>query len=330
MSPDTQTPRPSGTDDRTSVLRRLLVATVDATPVPRRRRRFMGVAVATGIAAALVGGAISATAIIAPSGTVDELAFADEVKHVLDRDTELYGEPIVASDSGHTEIEVGARPEGATMLIVLVLCREVGNFTIEIEHADSAGPSLFSCADDSLSDLYGGYLGVSGNYHRIDGDEPPVVTVDSPDAAGYDVWISWGNQVRPELPPASAAQEAAIADGVVTEDEYRAGFERYRACVEAGGYELHIIDLTGPLFEYGTPVEAEYEGVSGPCFALELEEIDMEWQDIVRDDGEYGRTLRECAIAHGLEPRETGHRIGQQLQEEGISLAVCFEEGADG
>src|SRR5699024_6002801 len=51
---------------------------------------------------------------------------------------------------------------------------------------------------------------------------------------------------RPMLPelegmPMSPEQTSALADGVVTEEEYLAGFERLRTCVRDGGFELERV-----------------------------------------------------------------------------------------
>src|SRR5687768_11150508 len=58
-----------------------------------------------------------------------------------------------------------------------------------------------------------------------------------------------GNPVGPvdEVP---AGQQWALGDGVVSAAEYRTAVERFRACVQAGGYQV------------GTPVTSPIDGLS--------------------------------------------------------------------
>ena len=48
---------------------------------------------------------------------------------------------------------------------------------------------------------------------------------------------------------ASAAQQAAMADGKVTREEYLDGFHRYSACLKEKGFDLLINDDTGLVVE---------------------------------------------------------------------------------
>lgn len=75
----------------------------------------------------------------------------------------------------------------------------------------------------------------------------------------------------------SAAQEDLLRDGV-TEDDYRAGFANYRACMTAAGYELFMVDESTTVIQYSVPDTAVQAGVHQQCYAAEFVNIDIEWQ----------------------------------------------------
>ena len=85
-------------------------------------------------------------------------------------------------------------------------------------------------------------------------------------------------ELKKELVPADPAQEQAVQDNRVTHAEYRAGFERYRACLSDGGYQMVSVVDTGPLFDFGVPSEAVESGVDDSCYALHFKVVDMAWQ----------------------------------------------------
>lgn len=92
----------------------------------------------------------------------------------------------------------------------------------------------------------------------------------------YRVWASWSAPVMPPSP--SAEQTAAMADAIVTEAEYRAGFDRYAQCMTDAGYPVDVIDATAPIIRYVNSGAAVHSGVEGHCYALELALLDATWQ----------------------------------------------------
>ena len=81
-----------------------------------------------------------------------------------------------------------------------------------------------------------------------------------------------------ELSAAGPAQRRAVEDSRVTEAEYRAGFERYRACLADQGFLLGVADGTGPIISYTVPGAAVDSGVDQPCYERHFRLVDIMWQ----------------------------------------------------
>ena len=81
-----------------------------------------------------------------------------------------------------------------------------------------------------------------------------------------------------ELSVAGTAQRRAVDDGRVTGTEYRAGFDRYEACLADRGFVLGIADGTGPLIRYTVPAAAVDTGVDQPCYEKHFRLVDIMWQ----------------------------------------------------
>ena len=81
-----------------------------------------------------------------------------------------------------------------------------------------------------------------------------------------------------DLSVASAAQAAEIADRVASQQEYRAAYGRYRACMLASGYELEVMPpvlAEGGRHTFAVPDEAVRSGVDGECYEREFEFVDL-------------------------------------------------------
>lgn len=82
----------------------------------------------------------------------------------------------------------------------------------------------------------------------------------------------------PTVSPVSTEQSQALADGVVTEDEYREGFARFEACLAEAGFALYAVDDTAAIIEYSVPGEAVWSGDDERCYSSEFVGLDIEWQ----------------------------------------------------
>lgn len=246
---------------RHDVLRAILVDRVETTPPqPRSRRQAafaLGVAFVAG--ALLAGGTLSATALVgAQTSSNDTLRSAEAGgRSMMGTHDPMVGEPFELVADRDARLDVGTRPDGATALVVAVSCIGAGELALAV---DGGGDSYWLTCDDE-----GGGFGFYADYHEIAVD---VTT----GRAQYSVWAAW--VAKQEVPEPSAQQSAALADGVVTDDEYRAGWDRYAACLLDAGFDIGRSPGNSP----GVPVEAADSGVDMTCYVSEFEQLDMAWQ----------------------------------------------------
>jgi hypothetical protein len=79
-------------------------------------------------------------------------------------------------------------------------------------------------------------------------------------------------------PARSAAQQAALADGVITREEYVAGFERAVSCVEEMGYTVDPGDPQAETLSYTVQQKPGSDGISEYCDAFEFDQVQAAWQ----------------------------------------------------
>lgn len=145
------------------------------------------------------------------------------------------------------------------------------------------------------------------------------------DTSGASTPASVGTRSTTDEPVVSQEVRDALADGVVTYDEYMAGFLRFSACVEASGYSLVVGEESNQVIDYSVPAEAVSSGVEAECYDTEFGPIDSSWQ-ISREDGsETAELFRRCLRERGVEPADTLAEMDQQLTDAGISVADCLD-----
>ncbi len=253
---------------RDEAQRRLFVALADSAPLNRRRPRTLVALAVFAISGILAGAATSAAVAL-----VSDARLGSVVVHVpptqaqlaaaVPGDTTLIGDPFfIEHAAGPTTLDVGIPPEGATELFVAFRCLGAGVKVIRID-AEEIGTSY---CDGSGGGFGGG--------EPVTGPGPHSVSVSG--SGSYLLWASWS---APAVAPApSAQQSAAIADGSVTEEEYRAGFDRYVRCVADGGHSVDVHDATGTVIWYGNSGASVQSGVEGRCYASEFALVDTAWQ----------------------------------------------------
>ena len=134
-----------------------------------------------------------------------------------------------------------------------------------------------------------------------------------------------------DLSVVSPAQAAEIADRVVTEQDYRAAYGRYRACMGAAGYELEVMPpvLASGVHSFAVPDEAVQSGVDEACYMGEFRFTDMLWQTspavqdspaAVQERAEQTEQFRDCLRERGIEPRESAQEVEQQVREADLLL----------
>jgi hypothetical protein len=164
-----------------------------------------------------------------------------------------------------TEIDLGTAPEGATELFVASRCVDAGRFVWIIDGRQSGG---IRCDGPGGGGAGGLLVPLSGRQ---------TLTVESaPSGRRFDLWASWS--APPVLPEPSAAQSSALADGIVTEAEYRDGFDRYSRCMTDAGFPVQAIDDTPPVISYVNSGAAVDSGAEAQCYAAEFEQLDMQWR----------------------------------------------------
>ena len=298
---------------RDQELRRMLVATSTAEPVrPQRRSAVMASLAAFVMAGALTGGAVSAVALSADDrpATVS----IDEMKNlVVYDDAQLYGTPFVLSGQGTTTIQLGDAPEGAKQIAVAFHCDDAGTFRVLVD-GELQGESR--CSEEDTADTNG------GGYHSITGDGEHTLTIDTARSNRFVVWTSWAN--RATAPEPSAAQNAALSDGVVTETEYRDGFARYDGCMINAGSPLVGVDQSGTLIKYSNTGDSVTSGVEGRCYALEFTQLDSAWQIQNEDTSETANRIGACLTARGITPESTMAGRNRQLEAIPLTIDQCL------
>lgn len=120
-------------------------------------------------------------------------------------------------------------------------------------------------------------------------------------------------------------QQQALADGEVTQDEYVAGLDRYRACLNAGGYDFESFEMKGPLASFSLPAAAVDSGVDEPCYRAEWALLDEIWQLQHPDPDAQAVLQKFCLEARGLPSGTTAEETLQLFEESGIPLDECVE-----
>ncbi|MEO8528890.1 MAG: hypothetical protein ABI435_07410 [Pseudolysinimonas sp.] len=250
-------------ETRDEALRRVLVAGVDAGPSPRSRRTFwVAVVGAFVLGAALTGSALAVAGSHLEVGT--DLAQMATPPFIND-DVRILSEPYFLTGTSAGSVDVGSPPPGADALAISLHCVEPGTYGVLVD-GDERTRGTTSCFDGQIGGG-GWYQGISGSAsHRVD------VTAST---GSYALWVAWV-----DLPPVvqvSAAQQAALADGVVTREEYLAGFDRYAACLAEAGYVVGA-NRSDLILGYSVSDAAVRSGVEGRCYVAEFGQLDMRWQ----------------------------------------------------
>jgi hypothetical protein len=260
--------------DRTTELRRALVATVDAAPYEKPRpRRWVAVAA---IAAFAVAGSVTgfATATVSQASTGAAIDEPDDattawVLSFARPKSELLG-PILHVDSTESvDLALGPAPVGATGFVTALSCETFGTAN---EFLNSKWLGSIGCNGDT------GIGGGGGGVFAVSEAGNQTFRVEPSQGMRYQAWIAWVRE--PPQPEPSAQQLLELSDGVVTRDEYIAAFKRFIACMAAGGYDMGEPTLTDTptRFIYAIPGAAHTDGTDEFCYGTEFNQVDMEWQ----------------------------------------------------
>jgi hypothetical protein len=254
---------------RDEALRRVLVATVDSTRAPERRRWDPAVASvgAFALAGALTGGTLAT--VNAPQADTIRYDAPLEISRpsIIDDDAVILGTPLTVTGRESTVIDLGVAPDAATGLVVEVYCLEPGFYRVKL---DGHPFTEVACTAESERPEV-----VMSAVQVIDGAPPRAILIER-DSGGYLVWAAWIDQPADAAP--SSLQQEALADGVVTREEYEAGFDRYVACMAELGFHVNVIDAGTETIWYSIPGDAGNSGAANRCYEAEFDLVDMAWQ----------------------------------------------------
>ncbi len=247
------------TTERDGAVRALLVETASRPP----RRQWRGTALVAAIAF-LLGGGITAGALSATAATRESSLPPDTSQEMISmflHGGHTIGPLVSHSGSGPARIDLGPRPADATGIAAFIDCGGSGNLVQTV--GGDVGLEQ-ECASDSG-------IGSSSEKDPIDS----IVSVKPDRDFDYTVSAQWIFVPGPSGP--SAAQQAAVADGIVTDAEYRAAVDRFAACMTGAGYPLSDIEYA-PQLSYGMSTEAAKTGTVDRCQDSELNQVVELWQ----------------------------------------------------
>lgn len=111
---------------------------------------------------------------------------------------------------------------------------------------------------------------------------------------------------------------------VVTQQVYDDAFAKLEACMNEGGAELAGKRVVGSVYDYAIP--AQYEPVYEKCY-VDFAPVDFQWQIAHSYDSETFIRYRECLTELGVEPGKDADTVLAQVEESGLDVRKCFEEG---
>lgn len=252
---------PTNANDRDAAVRALLVETVAHTPRRRRRWRLPTIAgaVVCVLGGAAAGGAITAAANPEPAAIAAQNRAVFVVGGAGTTYQEVVGTPVGRVGSSEETITVGPAPKGADTFTWVATCRTGGALT-EWRSGVAWGPSTCE-AGSTTSNSYSAKA-IAGREIRLSADRNLGWT------------LSYGWLRTPPMPEASAAQDEAMDDGIVTRSEYLAAFDRFQGCLTARGESLGRIPTSSLFVAYGVSDAYALDW----CTASEFDAVDTAWQ----------------------------------------------------
>lgn len=307
------------TNDRTDVLRRMLVAKATIEGTARRSRKTTAIlaVAAFALAGGLTGGAISAAALTDSSPSPDQQrALAVQAVASLPAGGELRGDSTVSSGNGDASVTVPRKVRGANALIVSFWCLDTARYTVASDRSAVYGGTCSTDPDRPLNlsrpAAFRAKFAATGT-HRI--------TIRTSSGSRWSVLVSWATV--PGIPRPSAQQEAEIADGTVTRQEYLDAFSRYQGCLaEAGFPSTRVLDSST---EFDTSNSSAATETVDRCYTRELVGVDTIWQDEnpAVAQGFNPTIMRFCLTSIGQTPAATAQGMLDQLTVLDINPVDC-------
>jgi hypothetical protein len=278
--------RPETGSRRDSDIRRILVSASNlaATTHPRVSRRLVAVlAIAFVLAGSVTGGtiAIAATA-HAPSTSTDfELGFEAKTLTTSSLGT-LVGKPIAEAASSMLTVPLDPRPAAASNLVVGFQCNDQGTYTFRL---GSRTVAVEKCQSGETVYPDAGTTNVVQRV-SLSTNAPSAVIVPIAQSATslsvqgpgrFEVWVSWVH-ISPLLP--SAAEKVALADGMITLDEYVAAANQVVGCMNAEGYSLTLSNVPGKGHHFGFAYDSQNPAANHAftrCWGTQYKAVELKW-----------------------------------------------------
>lgn len=211
------------------------------------------------------------------------------------------GEPHYLTGTGRMSIDLGAKPTGAVGVAYGFWCLGAGHHSVTVDGAPHDAQQCPASEDQPRS----GTATIQGGGAH---------TLEVTGTGRYAVWVSWIHQPTTAKP--SAAQQAAVTDGVITRDEYVQGFARLQGCMAQAGYPFGGVPDSEVIFGYSLNSE-ELPTFDYVCYPREFQDIDSMWQ--VQAD----TRLTACLKAAGITPNRDRDIALQQLAPAGLTPQGC-------
>lgn len=109
---------------------------------------------------------------------------------------------------------------------------------------------------------------------------------------------------------ASPSETAELEN--VTENQYRAAFEEFAACMDDAGYPVIVRDDSGTVIQYSIPGTVVGTPTESDCYNP-FQPIDTAWQIANEDTSEGALHVRVCLEEHGIDPVGTASGDWQQV-----------------
>ncbi|TFC88826.1 hypothetical protein E3T28_00390 [Cryobacterium sinapicolor] len=131
---------------------------------------------------------------------------------------------------------------------------------------------------------------------------------------------------RENLPEIVASDQQLIElENGVTQEEYRAAFDRFDACMTGAKQPLVGVEEGEYLITYSMLASAYDSGDYDRCYFTEFQRIDEKWQYLNKDNSTANRVYQACLTAMGIPPKESSEDVWAQLLEAGIDPEKCAQ-----
>ena len=245
--------------ERDARLRRLLVATVEVAPAPRRRptRRVLAAGLAAFVlAGGLTGGAVAAMARVGDGPS--ESVMRSAVEASAGPFEKVLGPSYFFDGSSPSSLRIDRAPDGADRLRVSLDCGPGGRATLTLdgqmlESGDCGGVTMVKTSTASSHTL--------------------SVTPDT--GAGYVLFAVW---VKSLAAPPSAQSKRDVEDGHITRPEYENAYSRYAGCMAGLGYPVEPLWVGAAVLSPNPTPEGLSSGASELCYNREFFDVDRVWQ----------------------------------------------------